>query len=44
MINRRQWLLGVPALMSGCFTIHGEGSVIRVRATLIKSNPGVRLA
>ena len=30
MITRRHCLLGVPALMSGCVTINGEDSVIRV--------------
>lgn len=30
MITRRHCLLGVPALMSGCVTINGEESVIRV--------------
>ena len=38
MINRRQWLLGVPALMSGCFTIHGEGSVIRVSQDITRQD------
>ena len=30
MITRRHCLLGVPALLSGCVTIHGEDSVVRV--------------
>lgn len=30
MINRRHCLVGVPAILSGCVTIHGEESVIRV--------------
>ncbi|WP_066260792.1 hypothetical protein [Hydrogenophaga flava] len=38
MINRRQWLLGVPALMSGCVTIHGEDSVIRVSQDITRQD------
>lgn len=30
MITRRHCLLGAPALLSGCVTIHGEDSVVRV--------------